>query len=123
MKITKEDHEQLVRLEESLWVTETRFDREYMNNLLSPVFFEFGRSGKIYNREQILSSRSQPININFPLKNFEIQLITPDVAHVTYVSEVMYDNLEIGNRSSIWLKTTDGWKLTFHQGTAVENVA
>ncbi len=121
MEINKQDYQELLKLEQSLWISETRFDQEYMNNLLTPDFFEFGRSGKIYNREQILSPRPQPINAAFPLKNFKVELITPEVAQVTYVSEVMYDKLEIGNRSSIWLKTPTGWKLRFHQGTAVEN--
>ncbi|MBC7836489.1 DUF4440 domain-containing protein [Acetobacteraceae bacterium] len=121
MEIHKQDYQELLKLEESLWIPEIRFDQVYMDNLLTPDFFEFGRSGKIYNREQILSRRPQAINATFPLKNFKVELITSEVAQVTYVSEVMYDKLEIGNRSSIWLKTPTGWKLRFHQGTVVEN--
>ena len=120
MQLNKGEYEKLVKLEESLWIPETRFDQKYMDDLLTPDFFEFGRSGKIYNREQILSPRPQPINTTFPLKNLKIELITPEIVQITYVSEVMYEELEIGNRSSIWIKTLTGWKLRFHQGTAVE---
>ena len=123
MEINTQDYLELLKLEESLWIPETRFDQQYMNNLLTPDFFEFGRSGKIYSREQILSPEMQPINATLPLKNFNVKLITPEVAQVTYVSEVMYDILEIGNRSSIWLKTPTGWKLRFHQGTPTKNTA
>jgi hypothetical protein len=36
------------QLEESLWRPQTRFDREYTDNILAPDFFEFGRSGRVY---------------------------------------------------------------------------
>jgi hypothetical protein len=67
MKISKKVISELENLEESLWKKETRFDSTYMNNLLSHIFFEFGRSGKIHSREDILSVKIQEINIEFPL--------------------------------------------------------
>jgi hypothetical protein len=118
MEINKEDYEKLKELEESLWRAETRFDNEYMNKVLAPDFFEFGRSGRTYKREETLSgARPQTINIKFPLKNFSITLIDTNVALVTYISEVMYEEMEVANRSSIWLKTATGWQIKFHQGT------
>jgi hypothetical protein len=41
-------YDQLRPLEESLWRAQTRFNREYMDNIFSPDFFEFGRSGRVY---------------------------------------------------------------------------
>jgi len=35
-------------LEESMWRAETRFDRGYVERLLHPDFFEFGRSGRVW---------------------------------------------------------------------------
>lgn len=119
MEISEEDAETLNRLEESLWHAATRFDRSYMDRILAADFFEFGRSGRIYDREQILSVSSQSINATFPLAKFALHPITPDVALVTYVSEVAYDTVERANRSSIWLRTPSGWQLKFHQGTPV----
>lgn len=121
MKIQSIDYEKLKELEESLWRSETRFDNEYMNRTLAPDFFEFGRSGRVYKREETLNgARPQTINAKFPLKNFSITLIDTNVALVTYISEVMYDELEVANRSSLWAKTTDGWQIRFHQGTPVK---
>lgn len=117
MQITNEDFEKIKTLEESLWIAKTRFDYNYMDNILSPNFFEFGRSGNIYKREETLSAPMQEINANLPLKDFKLHSITNDIILVTYISEVQYDELEVGNRSSLWLKTSDGWKLQFHQGT------
>lgn len=55
-----------------------------------------------------------------PLKDLTITAVAAGVALVTYVSEVQYGTLEVGNRSSLWIKTEKGWQLKFHQGTKVE---
>lgn len=117
MEINKADFDKLKQLEESLWIAETRFDKKYMDSVLSPDFFEFGRGGKRYSREEIISSPLQRINARLPLKDFKVHSVTNDVVLVTYISEVQYDELEMGNRSSLWLKTPSGWQLQFHQGT------
>lgn len=91
-----------------------------MNKVLALDFFEFGRSGRIYQRENTLAVPTQAIEAKLPLQNFAIRLIDTNVAQVTYVSEVTYGGaIEVGNRSSIWSKTADGWQLHFHQGTPV----
>jgi hypothetical protein len=119
--LTNEDFNILKRLEESLWISDTRFDPEYMDRILSPDFFEFGRSGRIYKREEILSIPCREIRATLPLQDFAIHPITEDVVLVTYVSKVQGDKtLEVGNRSSLWHKTNSGWQLQFHQGTPVK---
>ena len=101
-KITKEDAKNLQELEESLWRPETRFDDEYMNRILAPDFFEFGRSGRIYNREDTLSAPPQEINATLPLRDFVAHAITENVVLATYLSEVKEgDAVEIGNRISL----------------------
>jgi hypothetical protein len=121
MQIKNEEIEELKRLEESLWIAKTRFDQEYMNVILSRGFFEFGRSGRIYNREESLKASYQDINAVLPLKDFVIHALSSDVVLITYISEVAYETLEVANRSSIWIRTPTGWQLEFHQGTPVLN--
>lgn len=120
MQLKKEDLDNLKELEESLWITKKRFNRDYMGKVLSPDFFEFGRSGRIYSREDTLNTPLQEINARLPLKNFEISPITDNVVLVTYVSEIGEEEKTIANRSSIWIRASEGWKLRFHQGTPVE---
>ena len=120
MEIGREDLNKLKELEESLWIPATRFDYEYMKRVLSPSFFEFGRSGRIYKREDTLAVPEQEISIKLPLECFEVNPIGEDAVLVTYKSEVMYDKLLISNRSSLWLKTPAGWQIMFHQGTPVD---
>lgn len=114
----QKDYEKLRQLEESLWIAKTRFDGNYMNKILSPHFFEFGRSGGTYTREECMGMPIQEIHAK--LRDFVFQPINADVVLVRYVSEVTNDEIiEISNRSSIWSKTAVGWKLEFHQGTPV----
>lgn len=114
------DINQLKILEESLWIEETRFDKSYMNNILAADFFEYGRSGKVYTREEVLSSLFQRIDAIIPLENFQIHKIDENVYQVTYISEVGKDQLK-ANRSSIWLYSAGEWRLKFHQGTPISN--
>lgn len=119
IEISKEERSKLQRLEEELWIEETRFDRPYMEEVMAPDFFEIGRSGRVHSRESCLSHERVPIDAIIPLQNLQIRLLTDDVAQVTYDSEVTYDDVvEKGRRSSIWTKSGEGWQLRFHQGTA-----
>ena len=121
MEINEQDRRELEALEEGLWRAETRFDREWMEGVLAPDFFEFGRSGRVYSREATLNFPAQPIDARLPLKDFDARLLSPDVAQTTYITTVVYAGQEqVANRSSLWLRTEGGWRLLFHQATAVQ---
>ena len=118
MDLSKQDRATLERLEEELWREETRFDRARMDAITAPDFLEFGRSGRIYRREDSLTVPRQPIDAVLPLPDFEARLLHPDIAQVTYNSAVRYDGVvQHARRSSIWSRTSGGWVLRFHQGT------
>lgn len=105
------------RREEPLWRAETRYDDAYMDQVLHPDFAEFGRSGRTYDRAACLGRPAGEIRARLPLDEFRVSLLTSDVALVTYVSQVDYDELEVANRASIWVRGDGGWRLRFHQGT------
>lgn len=118
MQLSQQDRLALQRLEEELWREETRFNRRRMTEIFAPDFIEFGRSGRIYRREDSLAISQQPIDAVFPLPDFEVRLLHPDVAQITYNSAVRYDGVvQNARRSSIWSRTSGGWILRFHQGT------
>ncbi len=121
MNLNEEEKQILKKLEESLWIPTTRFDQIYLDQILSPTFFEFGRSGRIYKRDETISAPLQEIKAKLPLSNFAVHSINEEVVLITYVSEVTYEDgeTEFGNRSSLWMKTSNGWQLQFHQGTPV----
>jgi hypothetical protein len=120
MEISAQDFETLRLLEEGLWRAEVRFDRERMDRILAPDFFEFGRSGRAYQRADTLGLQAYQINAKLPLPDLKVRLLAPDIAQVTYISIVTYEQgEERSRRSSIWSRTRNGWQLRFHQGTAI----
>ena len=124
LTLSSEDFELLQCLEEELWREETRFDIPFMEQVLAEDFFEFGRSGRVYNRDEILAAPGQPLDAVLPLPDFDVRLLAEDVALVTYNSVITYDGvLEKGRRSSIWSRTSTGWVIRFHQGTPYDNDA
>lgn len=110
---------QLRALEEALWKSETRYDLSFQEKIFAMDFIEFGRSGRIYSRSEAIRTEGQEIRAKLPLPNLTFRMLDQNTAQLTYVSEVQYEELEIANRSSIWIKTAEGWKLRFHQGTPV----
>ena len=100
--LTIKEVEHLKMLEYSLWKDDTRFDTVYMENILHPKFFEFGRSGRVYERSDTIYVARQTIDAE--LKNIQIHEISKDTVLITYKSFVKYESTEIGNRSSIWIK-------------------
>jgi hypothetical protein len=52
------------------------------------------------------------------LRDFVMRPVNSDAVLLTYLSEVVYDGeVEISNRSSLWIKSADMWRLRFHPGT------
>lgn len=120
LRLDDVDECRLYDLEVSLWIPETRFDRSLMEKTLAPEFFEFGRSGRTWRRDQCLDVSPTPFKIKLPLPKFAIRLVSADVALATYVSDVDFSGVvEVANRSSIWRRGGPlGWQILFHQGTA-----
>ena len=120
MGLGREERNTLVALEESLWLAKTRFDPDLMDKTFAENFVEFGRSGRLYERAEMIFERdpNAVIDAVLPLPDYNLELIAPDVALATYTSMVTYgERAERGRRSSIWVKVEGHWKLRFHQGT------
>jgi hypothetical protein len=63
-----------------------------MDRILAPDFFEFGRSGRAYERADTLGMKAHPIKAKLPLPDFKVRLLAPDIAQVTYISIVTYEH-------------------------------
>ncbi len=109
--------ELLLKLEMSLWIEETRNNKEYLNRILHPKFKEFGQSGKVYNKKDIIESKEVTLNVNFPFQNVDIKDLNNNYL-ITYQIERIIDNkITTSNRSSIWTCNNESCQLIFHQGT------
>jgi ribonuclease HI len=92
-----------------------------MRQVLHPDFFEFGRSGRVYDLAATLEAERSPFETVLPLPDFAVVEPAPAVALVTYVSRVRHGDGEelAANRSSLWVRDDGTWRLRFHQGTPV----
>ncbi len=106
--------------EEELLNPAVRSDRARVNELLAENFVEFGASGRVWTRDEILELMANEVYTAPVLENFHCELIGEGVALVTYRTVRAGWGTELPNstlRSSIWTKNLNMWRLRFHQGT------
>jgi hypothetical protein len=121
MQLSAEDIAELTRLEEAMWTAGTRYDPAFQQDRFASDFFEFGRSGRVYTREQVILDGDGEISARLPLDALQIRRLDEATAQVTYNSHVEYGGVvEHARRSSIWTRTDRGWVIRFHQGTPYE---
>ncbi len=113
---------ELIRgLEEALHKPEVRKDAAQVSQLLHSGFLEIGRSGRRFDKSSILEElRAEEPTLGIRSSGYEVELITPGVALLTYESwrlDRSGGRIRETLRSSLWIETPDGWRLRFHQGT------
>jgi hypothetical protein len=110
----------LFSLELALLDPAVRRDRGRVESLLSEDFQEFGASGKIWSRSQILDLlETEPARL-ITAHDLACHFIAEGVALVTYraVSIDPHTNEPLNTmRSSLWICVAGQWKVRFHQGT------
>jgi hypothetical protein len=116
----------LQALEVELHHPGVRRSREQLELLLHPDFYEVGRSGRTYTRDtvidQLAAEESQPI---MESGAFTLLELAPGVALLTYRSAFADPERGLSYhalRSSLWLKTSNGWQMRYHQGTPAAEV-
>lgn len=119
--LSPDDQAEVHRLEESMWQQSHRFDLAFQEARFASDFFEFGRSGRVYDRAQAIRTDSQPIAARLPLANLRFRVLDAQTVLLTYDSAAEYDGvMEYARRSSIWYRSSSGWVMRFHQGTPFE---
>jgi hypothetical protein len=111
---------QLRNLEEQLLQPEVRGSTERMAALLAEEFVEFGSSGQVFDKKQIMEALRKESPTKRSLSRFESTMLSDNIALVTYRVTRAADP---GNnpvhtlRSSIWRLSNGQWQMVFHQGT------
>jgi len=103
--------------EESLLDPAVRRDRDRVSALLTEDFQEFGTSGQVWSREQILELLATESYGPPTMEDFKCHQIAEGVVLVTY--ETARKNKSSALRSSIWINKAGEWRVRFHQGTRV----
>jgi hypothetical protein len=105
-------------LEERLLHPAVRASPEEVATLLADEFIEFGSSGRIYDKQQIIRLlQEEQGEAQLTLAEFSARRLSADVALVTYR---VLESRTI--RSSIWNFQEGRWRMVFHQGTKIGNV-
>ena len=110
----------LQALEETLLDPEVRSDRARVAALLAEDFEEFGSSGRVWSREQILEFLASEDYQAPAMEDFRCDCISESFALVTYRTvrtDVGAGERSAVLRSSIWVKKSGKWRVRFHQGT------
>lgn len=117
------DHDlNLIRgLEEELFKQSVRTSRSAVGALLADDFVEFGRSGRVYDKQEIVLSLAAEANDAAPeltASGFELKSLADDVVLLTYRTRRVDGEQALHTlRSSIWKRSNDVWRMVFHQGT------
>jgi hypothetical protein len=107
--------ELIYQLESSLLRAEVRQSATKLNQLIADDFVEFGSSGNIYHKKDVIGSLA---SATAKIEDFEVTTLSSDVLLATY--KIKSDS-SISLRSSIWKHSQEGWRMIFHQGTKCEN--
>ncbi|CAL9386449.1 DUF4440 domain-containing protein [Streptomyces sp. enrichment culture] len=96
---------------------EVRSSPERVDALLHPEFFEFGASGRVWDRAAIIDALTEEGDAGAPAATVSAMKaveIAPGTVHLTFDTD---HNGRRAHRSSLWRRTDRGWRLYFHQGT------
>ncbi len=113
----------LFELEQRLAQVDRRLSAEDAGSLIAEDFVEFGASGKVWSKAEIITAMSQWAPIERIVEDFRVRELSASICLVTYkVIGVTKDRQAspFSLRSSIWRYTGERWQIVFHQGTNVK---
>ncbi|MEH2173732.1 nuclear transport factor 2 family protein [Nostoc sp.] len=124
MKVDYLEESLFRELEERLLQPDVRKSAKDIMDLLADEFIEFGSSGRVFNKQQIIESlQNEPIQplTQRLITEFKTLVLATGVVLVTYriVRHISDEQPVHSLRSSIWKLNNDRWKMIFHQGTLV----
>ncbi|UTW55106.1 DUF4440 domain-containing protein [Kordiimonas sp. SCSIO 12610] len=111
-------------LERKLSNPNLRGDSTELSQIMHDDFIEFGASGRCFDKTEIINLLVNEQNyVEYEVEKFTCTLLSPSVAHVTYIIPQRTDKngsiLYGSTRSSIWKNTNGEWQIYFHQGTRI----
>jgi len=106
----------LEKLESQLLVLQLR-KSELVSELLAEEFVEFGSSGRRFNKAQIVAALQAEAPVEITASQFKVQLLSSQIALVTYRAQRHGEPPVHTLRSSIWQQREGHWQIVFHQGT------
>lgn len=94
-----------------------RQDRAAVDAMLAPDFTEIADSGRLWGATEFLEAmEGVQSSVGLVVGELEAQVPGPGLVLLRYVSTLRGSS---ARRSSLWGRTADGWRIHFHQGTAL----
>ncbi|HEX3373532.1 MAG TPA: DUF4440 domain-containing protein [Edaphobacter sp.] len=111
----------IFRLEQQLLEPSIRRDAAALTSRLAEDFREFGGSGRIYTRQQIIDALAAESPRTIILSDTCCQQLAEDIALLTYRSTrtIALAAASHALRSSLWIYPDNRWQMLFHQGTPI----
>ena len=98
----------------------TRADFE---NMTAADFWEVGASGRRYSREYVLHVLEKRCPVSngdiWEARDFHCTKLADNVFLLTYT--LLQDDSRVTRRATVWQRTSEGWKVVYHQGTIVQD--
>lgn len=113
--------EMFCQLEESLLRQEVRSDPQRLAALLADDFVEYGSSGRVFGKADVLAAADHLPDVELPLRDFTARMLSPHTAIVMYRSTTRRPDGSTAQalRSSVWVFAQDRWQMALHQGTPI----
>lgn len=108
--------DEIRELEECLLKPDVRACAETLDRLVSNDFVEFGSSGRVYDKHDVIAQMLAAPAITVRLAELRVLAVSADVALATYHTGGSL-------RSSLWRREGEQWRILFHQGTPVSTGA
>ena len=112
-------------LEEQLFAQEVRANATALLALLADDFVEFGASGEVWTRAEVIAGLQNEAHVPRFLTDFVARRLASNVVLVTYrcyVQLPMPADTRVSLRSSTWRLNNGRWQMLFHQGTRAADV-
>ena len=112
--------EHILALEQRLLCPELRQSQTELEQLLADDFLEFGSSGSMYRKHDVIAALQHQTPQPMSLAEFQVSLLASDVALATFrITRQASPGAPPSHslRSSIWKLNLGKWQLLFHQGT------
>ncbi len=97
--------------------------RADFDGMMADDFWETGASGRRYSRQFVLDElekrNSTPHEDIWETSDFHCRKLADDVYLLTYA--LLQDRARLTRRVTIWRRTSEGWKIAYHQGTIVQD--
>ncbi|MES2803280.1 MAG: DUF4440 domain-containing protein [Bdellovibrionota bacterium] len=113
------DFNTVIELEKNLLDSAIRKDSTIVDHLLDDSFIEFGTSGRIYDKKIIIERLYEENPVVVEAYDLAPVQLAPDIIQLRFKTRRKNEDgsLTASLRSSIWKKTSQSWKMIFHQGT------